>query len=185
MVKSAIRESGQRFQANREGGASAMPQEAAGLGPTALHFPSKRDIWLVVLLWAAAISMVVASVDLISSPLGPVGKAALVGFCLGIAVLVLWILYATTYTLTNQELLIHCGPFRTRVDLNKIKEIFPSHNPLSSPACSLDRLHIKYKGSWFGVLISPENKREFLQAVVQRCPALQLEGERAVRIRGA
>ena len=54
--------------------------------------------------------------------------------------------------------------------LNEIEEITPTHNPLSSPALSLDRLWISYRraGKKRAVMISPEDKEGFLKAVARR-----------------
>lgn len=110
------------------------------------------------------------------------------GFRIGMVVMLLassgfifWLLYSTRYTLTERKLVVHCGPFRWTVMLDSIQEVFPSRNPLSSPACSLDRLHIHYRGSRYGLLISPMNKSAFLNDLVARSPGLRLEGGQITR----
>jgi len=91
---------------------------------------------------------------------------------LGMDALMLWVLYGTGYTITSDQLLIRCGPFSFRVVLNDIAEIIPTRNPLSSPACSLDRLKVVYGYSRQSLMISPKNKPEFLSAIVQNSPSL-------------
>ena len=72
--------------------------------------------------------------------------------------------------------------YRARcVPLGEIESVTPSRNPLSSPACSLDRLHVRYRGSKRGVLISPDDKAGFLHELVMRCPDLRLSGGRVER----
>jgi hypothetical protein len=83
-----------------------------------------------------------------------------------------YLLAATRYTITSHDLLIVCGPFRQRLPLASIVSIMPSHNPLSSPALSLDRLEIRY-GKFDSVLISPADKTGFLAALHQLNPALR------------
>jgi hypothetical protein len=100
------------------------------------------------------------------------------------AAFILWVLYATYYTLTDCSLIIRSGPFQWTMPLDAIIEIFPTHNPLSSPACSLDRLYIRYirpGGLRSGVMISPQDKAVFLADLVARAPGLKLEGQRASR----
>ena len=92
----------------------------------------------------------------------------------------LWILYGTRYAFTPDSLLIACGPFRFLVPLSEIRSVRPSRNPLSSPACSLDRLRVEW-GAKRWILISPEDKAQFLHELDERCPQLRLEGERLVR----
>jgi hypothetical protein len=87
---------------------------------------------------------------------------------------VLWILYGTYYTLTARDLIIRSGPFRWTIPFHFITKVFPTTNPLSSPACSLDRLHIGRQGSRFGIMISPLDKPRFLRDLQTRMPSLQL-----------
>jgi hypothetical protein len=142
------------------------------------HFPSKRDLWIMLVIWAAAIAIVIIGFERLLAP-GPVaGKLLVAGLCLGLAAFTLWILHATSYEVTADKLIIRSGPIKRVVELQSIEEVAPSRIPLSSPALSLDRLRIRYRGGGFGVLISPEDKRGFLQAVAERCPNLILAGDR-------
>jgi hypothetical protein len=66
------------------------------------------------------------------------------------------------------------GPFRWRIPLAAIVSVTPTRNPLSSPACSLDRLRITHRGprGERGLLVSPASKTGFLDALARRCPEL-------------
>lgn len=90
-----------------------------------------------------------------------------------------WILHGTGYALGEKELRIHAGPFRWRVPLAEVESIEPSRNPLSSPACSLDRLLIVFGSR--KIMISPERRARFMELAAARCPKLRLEGERLQR----
>ncbi len=151
---------------------SAFPQR---------RFPSKRDLWLVIVLWGAALALVYASIDVARSPTPAMFKALFLLICIPSAVLIPWILYGTSYTLTEEALLMRCGPFRNRVLVSAIQAVTPSRNPMSSPACSLDRLHIQYRGSRLGILVSPADKQSFLQDLAGLDPQLSLQGDRIVR----
>jgi len=146
-----------------------------------LRFDSKRDLWLVVVLWGVVLGLVYASLNVAGSPTPIAFKVVFIGLCLVSATFIPWILYGTFYVLTGDELLIRCGPFRHRVLVGAIQEITPSRNPLSSPACSLDRLHIKYQGSRNGVLISPVDQRLFLKELASLDPKLSLRGDGIIR----
>jgi hypothetical protein len=145
------------------------------------RFASKRDLWLVIVLWGAVLGLVYASIDVAGSPTPVVFKAVFLLACIAAGVLIPWILYGTSYVLTDEALLIRCGPFRHRVLVSTIQEVAPSRKPMSSPACSLDRLHIKYQGSSLGILISPAEKRSFLQELVSLDPKLSFQGDGIVR----
>mgnify|MGYP001812933469 FL=1 len=145
------------------------------------YFPSKRDRWLVLVLWGAAVALVYASIDVATSPTPAAFKLFFLLICIPSAVLMPWILYGTSYTLTDEVLLIRCGPFRNRVLVSAIQEVTPSRSPMSGPACSLDRLHIQYRGSRLGVLVSPSDKQSFLQDLAGLDSQLSLQGDRIVR----
>ncbi len=83
--------------------------------------------------------------------------------------------------MTSDKLIARCGPFTTVVYLDAIETISPSRSPVASPACSLDRLHIRYSGSESGLLVSPIDKRAFLEVLVARCSNLTLKGDTVVQ----
>jgi hypothetical protein len=138
-----------------------------------LYFPSKRDWWIVALIWFGVLASLVGGIV----PLVVAGASwtemILVGsLLLGMDSLMLWVLYGTGYTITPDRLLIRCGPMSFGVRLESIEFIFPTRSPWSSPACSLERLRIVYGLSQRSIMISPEDKAVFLSAIVQQCPTL-------------
>jgi hypothetical protein len=150
-------------------------------GSSDSRHPSKRDLWITVVICVTAIVLIVGTLNLIDSPMIPIVKYPLVLACLAMAVLSIWILFSTGYTMTSDKLIARCGPFTTVVSLDAIEKISPSRSPVASPACSLDRLHIRYSGSESGLLVSPIDKRVFLEALVVRCSNLTLKGDTVVQ----
>ena len=147
---------------------------AAG-GFPAERFVSKRDAWLVAVLWAASLLDLGVATWLL---LGLRGAPAVVAPLLVAAGLFqLHVLYATDYTLDGDALRIRASFFRWRVPLAAIASVEPTRNPLSSPACSLDRLRMRYGAKQ--IMISPLDKPGFLRALTQRAPQLELVGESA------
>jgi hypothetical protein len=61
--------------------------------------------------------------------------------------------------------------------LKEIEKITLTHNPLSSPALTLDRLWITYRhgGKKRAVMISPLDKDGFLKAVAARVKGMEVE----------
>ena len=76
----------------------------------------------------------------------------------------------TYYVIENNTLIIKSLVFRWKINIDDITEIEPTHNPLSSPALSLDRLKIYYmkNGEITSVMISPKDKERFFQAINKR-----------------
>lgn len=134
------------------------------------RFVSKRDGWIVAVLWAASLVDFAVAAWLWT---GPRGEPAFVAPLLLVAgAFQLHVLYATDYTLEGDALRIRASLFRWRVPLSAIESIQPTHSPLSSPACSLDRLLIRYAGK--RVMISPADKEGFLRALHHRAPQLEI-----------
>lgn len=96
-----------------------------------------------------------------------------VGVLIGLA---LWGCYRIRYELTPSELVVRFGPFRSSIPLHSIVEVFPTHNPLSAPAPSLDRLRINFRkpnGKVRFTLISPLDREAFLRDLQAAAPHLQ------------
>ncbi len=144
-----------------------------------LYWPSKRDWWIVALIWlGVVVSMVGGIVPLVLTGASWGDLAIMGSLVVGMDVLMLWVLYGTGYTITSDQLFIRCGPISLHVRLDSIESITPTRNPWSSPACSLDRLKIVYGASQQSMMISPADKTGFLSAIVQPCPSLVLLHDR-------
>jgi len=144
-------------------------------------FPSKKDAWLVALLWLCVVLTLFATVQVALDTRSPLGILAFVVFCtIPVVVLVLWVLFDTRYILTHKELLIRGGPMRHRIPLRSIQEVRPQRTALSSPALSMDRIHVVWEGSSRGVFISPTNRKTFLRDLATRA-GLKQDGERLFR----
>lgn len=145
------------------------------------HFPSKRDAWLTVVLWIAAAMCLAAGVAQVG--VGPsAGRLVFLIVLLGVAALVLWVLYGTSYTFAGDLLDIRSGPFRFKVPVADVVSVHPSRNPLSSPACSLDRLLIRYGTRQ--IMISPDDRSAFLDTLARRNSRLVRDGDRLVMTSG-
>jgi hypothetical protein len=145
-------------------------------------FSSRRDAWLVAVIWTGAALAVAGGFALFNSQAPPVIRVVLPLAFLGGALLMLWILYGTSYVIRDQALLIRNGPFRTTVPLPEVDSVRPSRDPAASPANSLDRLLICWSLGRHQVLISPHAKQDFLRALAQHAPQLSLEGDSLERV---
>ncbi len=152
-------------------------------------YPSKRDWWLAFLLWSLAVFFTCIAFTVHAEPVAPWMKAFATCFFAVLSLLTtsLAILpYFTSYTLDPVNLTIRMGPFRSRIAIARITEVFPIKNPLLSPnwrpaaAWSLDRLKIRYTGSRFGAMISPVGNQAFLEELALLVPHLQLKGEKMI-----
>ena len=74
----------------------------------------------------------------------------------------------THYSIEDGVLTIDAGRFYSlQIPISNIYKIKPSRDPSKAPANSMDRLSIRYTvdGKKKEVLISPENKEDFMQAL--------------------
>jgi hypothetical protein len=131
-----------------------------------MYFPSKRDWWLGLLIWGLVL---LAAVPALLKP----GKGQLI-IMVAVILFVGWIWFGTGYEISDGELKIRSGPFRQRIPIQEIREIKKTRNPLSSPACSLDRMEIKY-GQSKRVMISPADKENFIKTIIEKSPSIQLD----------
>jgi hypothetical protein len=72
-----------------------------------------------------------------------------------------WVWFGTYYKIEGMTLIVRCGPFVKQFDINKIEQVRDTHNPLSAPALSIDRLELRGQGVY--ILISPEDKSAFVK----------------------
>lgn len=157
-----------------------LDRSAASHPAGAAVYPSKIDRWLAVVLWVAILAMVVSAGSLWAAAGPPALRFGVSALPLAMAAFMVWFLRGTRYELHPDRLVVRSGPFRWTVPLAAIREVRPTRNPLSSPALSLDRLEIAYRGSRLGIMISPEPRGVFLQDLAARTPHLELRGDRLV-----
>ena len=62
---------------------------------------------------------------------------------------------------------------KTRIPIEAIRKIEKTTSLISSPAASLDRIEVFYN-KFDSVVISPENRQEFLQELLKQNPKIQI-----------
>ena len=146
-------------------------------------YRSKKDWWLVGLVWGAVIALLLAGLYNVLGGDARLGwelvRAGVVA-----AAAVVFTTYPLDYEIVSGELVARSGFMRWRVPLDSIQEVSPSRSALSAPAWSLDRLRVEYtKGGAVRALhVSPEDKRAFMRDLADAAPGLELRGDRVVRV---
>uniref|UniRef100_UPI000255B921 PH domain-containing protein n=1 Tax=Microbulbifer agarilyticus TaxID=260552 RepID=UPI000255B921 len=129
------------------------------------EFQSKVDTWLAVIIWGSVIfSMVIAIYLLLVQPISGTNLTIVATICAFGVILPVWIMLSTNYIVADGLLRIHSGPFSWSVPVDEISAVTATHNTLSSPALSLDRIRITYS-SGKSIMVSPKEKNEFLSAI--------------------
>jgi hypothetical protein len=137
------------------------------------QYRSKIDVWFViiyaVLAWRLGWPVVSALLA---------GRAVSSGLVIAAATVlggVAYVAATTRYALTDEALIVRCGPFRSTIALGAIYKLRASSSLLASPALSLDRIEVLASPGPY-VLISPADKALFLKDILARAPRIQLEG---------
>ncbi len=143
-------------------------------------YRSKVDWWIALVLCVLPVVSVAVPIALVldgkSSEL-PLG----IGSILFVGAIYFGLVFPMRYGVDDTYLLVRFGVCCQRIPLADIMEVHPTHNPLSSPALSLDRLHVQYGQSFFkAVMISPADRNRFLDELAQKA-GLKREGDRLAR----
>jgi uncharacterized membrane protein YdbT with pleckstrin-like domain len=133
-------------------------------GSEPVVYPSKVDIWLAaVLILSPLFAMGMGGMLLLSGTPGG-------WFAIGTGVLMALVMAAFSipcrYTLTDKEVRIECGCMHDRIEIDKIRKVSLTTNPLSAPALSLRRVQIETVDSTY--LISPREREAFIVALRER-----------------
>ena len=148
---------------------------------TVRWYPSKIDGWVVPLLFLPPVASIVVCVALVFG-LGASGLAWGLASVLLVLGIYIGLVFPMRYGLDDTHLHVRFGLCRPRIPLADISEVYPTRNPLSSPALSLDRLHVQYGQGFFkAVMISPADRNGFLDDLAQKA-GLKREGDRLVRV---
>ena len=146
-------------------------------------YRSKKDWWLVLLVWTAILLPFALGACLLISGKTEAGWYLLfVGAVTG--AVVLWLTYPLNYEITASTLIVRSGFMRKEILLSSIEEVCPTKNPLSALAWSLDRLYVSYVdgAQRSAALISPEDKVAFMRELAERVIGLEVRGGCVVRV---
>lgn len=130
-------------------------------------FKSKVGWWYHLILLIMIISTILVFV-----------KGELVGMAIFLLITLqcIHMLLSTWYKITaDGNLIVHCSIFpEKQIAISEISAVEATVMPVSSYALSLDRLII-YKGEVQWLLVSPENKQEFVRLLRKYNPAIQIK----------
>ena len=128
-------------------------------------FRSKIDWWMWLILIALPVIQLRGLAAALRDGDGEAIMSAAVA-CVIVAAIYGLLVIPIRYGVSSDQLVIRFGVRRRYIDLAAIREVYPTHNPLASPALSLDRLAIRSGDGRFGMsLISPLEREEFLSTL--------------------
>lgn len=129
-----------------------------------MKFNSKHDLWLgIVIIMAVCVSGI--GIFTARQSMSILLLSAVDGF-------ILWIWFGTYYRIKGDILVIRSGPFVSKLDIHRIQTVRKTRNPISSPACSLDRICLRLSKKQ--VIISPKDKKAFCDALLRVNPNIDV-----------
>lgn len=146
-----------------------------------MRFKAKRDMafaaMMIVSISVIALACLVPSYFAIYYEPEPEWLAViiLVGLFILCTGFMIWIWMDIEYVLLEDYLYVRGGPFRSKIPYDQITRMFESNNMLIGyrVLSSKDALEIQYKTGLMGsIIISPENKQEFMEELRKRCKLL-------------
>jgi hypothetical protein len=125
-------------------------------------YRSKIDWWLIILIVGIFVYPIID---------GILSKEYLLSIVCGIILGLIFLLFTKIkYKIDGDKLIV----WYIKIDIHSVRKIYKTHNPLSSPALSLDRIAIVYN-KYDEVLISPKNKKEFIEELLKINPNIEVE----------
>ena len=141
-------------------------------------YKSAVDLWLAAILVGLPLAIVFTGVSIgfglnylhWHENLGRTAGFFLVGIGVGLGTLIGALTLPCRYTLQETELHIQCGIFQSVVPYREILQLELSCSLWSAPALSLNRVKIVLNDGFR--LISPKNRKEFIEALRSRIDQL-------------
>ncbi len=125
-------------------------------------YRSKIDWWLIILIGG------IFGYPIID---GILNKEYLLSIVFGIILGLIFLMFTKIkYKIDGDKLIV----WYIKIDIHSVRKIYKTHNPLSSPALSLDRIAIVYN-KFDEILISPKNKKEFIEELLKINPNIEVE----------
>ena len=129
---------------------------------------SKIDLWIHALIWG---TIVISAIPILTISTNEI--TLVLTIFVPVIVVMMLLLYNTYYVFEENHLKCVVGGWTQKIYYNNIKSLKKTRNFLSSAALSADRIEIKERNKGFirgTTYISPKNKDEFFEELVQYCP---------------
>jgi len=156
-----------------------------------MKYPAKKDFGTACAFIAFVLTLVGFGVFCIAIE-GPGGGAIVVAAGILLVLtgfLWVWFWFGTAYEITSSHVIIRFGPIRWRIKMDEIAEAAPTSSAWlmvggrhARFALSRDAIMIKYRKR-NAVLISPQDKTGFLQALADGSANLEQSDNGSVRLR--
>ena len=138
------------------------------------YFPTRKSLILGLIIWGAILGVLAMTGYYLTKEINITAIIIVTVVNVPIVVIMYAIWFKTGYFVNEQSLIVKIGPYTEReIDIANIISLKRSYNVLASPANSLKRLKVNYRGGM--VLISPARENEFLDLLSKLNPRIKIE----------
>lgn len=130
-------------------------------------YKSKIDLLLLVLVFAPVVFSSVVGIK--------ENDYTVIFIMLAVTAFILHLFTSVRYIIKGDLLHIKCSILiNEKIKIADIKSVTKTNNPLSAPALSLDRLEIKYGGKFNYTLVSPKDREDFVNSLLEVNPDIKV-----------
>ncbi len=139
------------------------------------RFLSSKNIFTVSILWGIVVVLLFLLVMGFRDQNIHLIPMIILGL---VTALIIWILFDTRYVIKNNFLLFRSGPFRGRIDINKINkvEFYSGLYPqvMTKPALGAKGFIISYN-NFDDVYVTPKNHKNFISELLKINPKIEVK----------
>lgn len=140
------------------------------------QFLSTKNTFTVIVLWAVVIILLSLLIFGIKSGEAELAAIIIIGL---VTTLIIWTLLDTRYVIKNNFLFYRSGPFRGRININKIIKI-QYYSGLFVPVTTKPALDskgyiISYNNNQDGLFVSPQKADLFIEELLKINPKIEVQ----------
>jgi len=139
------------------------------------RFLSSKNFFTVSILWGVVAVLLFLLIIGFNDENMHLAPMIILGF---VTMLIIWILFDTRYVITNTFLFFRSGPFRGKIDINKIKKIefYSGLYPqvMTKPALGTKGFIISYN-DFDDVYVTPKNRKFFISELLKINPKIEFK----------
>ncbi|MBM7700618.1 PH domain-containing protein [Kurthia huakuii] len=133
-----------------------------------MRFTSKKDWWMGLIIWATILFSGCVIYEIILTDFSFITFLLL----LFTMIFCLFVWFHTTYTITEDTLLISYGPIKQKIPLHSMTSIRQTTAIFTAPALSRHRVEINY-GFYESVQVSPKDMERFIAELEKRVDGIR------------
>ncbi|HSP40316.1 MAG TPA: PH domain-containing protein [Gillisia sp.] len=140
-----------------------------------MKFKSRRDLFFNLMIFGA-IAVLLAPIYSLWTGGITTGTIAFMIYCIAVSCFLLWFFYGTWYTIDSKQITYHSGPFKGKIEIEKINKVIIGKNLYIGfrPATAFKGVIVKY-GRYDEIYFSPQTNETFIAELLKIKPEIKIE----------